>query len=78
MQEFNISNQHVATVDFDLVTAVCVIAQLQLASRHPKNNGPSRELAEVFARTLQQKIAEVAPENAAIMEMGWNPDFDIE
>jgi hypothetical protein len=75
--KFNASNEHVATVDFDLVTAICVIAQLQLAARHPKNIGPSREVAEVFARSLQQKIIEVAPENAAIMEMGWNPDFDI-
>lgn len=78
MQQFNTSNRHVATVDFDLVTAICVIAQLQLASRHPKNNGPSRALAEVFARMLQQKVAEVAPENAAIMEMGWDPGYDVE
>lgn len=78
MSTFDISNKHVATIDFDLVTAVCIVAQLQLASRHPKNTGPSRDVAEEFARTLQAHIAEVAPENAAIMEMGWNPDFDVE
>jgi hypothetical protein len=64
MKQFNIDNRYVSTVDFDLLTAICVIAQIQLAIRHPKNIGPSRELAEAFARMLQQKVAEVAPESA--------------
>lgn len=78
MDKFNLSNMHVATVDFDLLTACCVIAQLQLATRAPRNTGPSREVAEGFARELQQRVIEVAPENSAILEMGWNPDFDVE
>lgn len=78
MKQFDVSNRHVATIDFDVLTAVCVIAQIQLATRNRRNTGPSRDIAEGFARTLQQRVVEVAPENAAILEMGWNPDFDIE
>lgn len=78
MKGFNLSNQYVATIDFDVITAMCIIAQLQLAFRHSRNIGPSREIAESFARWLQKKVIEIAPENATTLEMGWNPDFDIE
>lgn len=78
MSTYNLSDKHVATVDFDLITASCIVAQLQLASRHPRNTGPSRQIAELFARELQARIVEVAPENTATLEMGWNPDFDTE
>lgn len=77
MGSFDISNKHVATVDIDLTLACCLIAQIQLACRHRGNNGASREFAEGFARKLQQLVVEIAPENATILEMGWNPDFDI-
>jgi hypothetical protein len=53
---FDISNKHVATVDIDLTLACCLIAQIQLASRHRKNNGASRQIAEGFARKLQEHV----------------------
>lgn len=77
MGTFDISNRHVTTVDIDLTLACCLIAQVQLACRHRGNNGASREIAEEFARKLQEQVVQVAPENSAILEMGWNPDFDI-
>jgi hypothetical protein len=78
MKTFDVSNKPVGTVDFDLVTAVCVIAQIQLATRHRSNNGPSMEIAVKFARELQEMVILVAPENAAVLEMGWDANFDIE
>ena len=78
MIQNNVLNQRIGPVEIDVTTAICLIAQLQLATRHPENIGPSRQVAEAFARVLQQQVVEVAPEAAAILEMGWNPDFDIE
>ena len=76
MESFNLGNQHVATVDFDVLLACVLIAQIQLATRHPKNTGLGRQIAEEFARELQKRVIEVAPENAKVLEMGWNPTFD--
>jgi hypothetical protein len=73
MKTFDVSNKHVGTIDFDLTTACCLIAQIQLACRHR-----TREIVEAFARQLQEMVTMVAPENAIVLEMGWNPDFDIE
>ena len=77
MKSFNVSNQYVGTIDFDLTIAICVIAQIQLAIRHRANNGKSTAIAISFARQLQEMVVAVAPENATILEMGWNPNFDI-
>lgn len=62
---------------FNPVTLLCVIAQIQLAARHPKNDGQSKELAELTARHMQAELIKVVPEIEFIAEAGWNPDFDI-
>lgn len=76
MSTVNLSNAYVGAVHVDVITAMSVIGQLQLASRHHANNGESRKIAEKFARELQAMVADVAPENKELMEMGWNPAFD--
>lgn len=62
----------------DVNTAICIIANIQLATRHPKNTGPSRRISESFARELQKIVERNRPELAAVIEMGWNPDFDVD
>jgi len=57
--------------------AICIIANIQLATRHPKNTGSSRKIAEQFARDLQKKVITIFPDQEVVLEMGWNPDFDI-
>ena len=37
---------------------VGVIGNLQLSLRHPRNNGPSRQMIEDFARDLLTKLAD--------------------
>lgn len=64
------------TVQLDTVTAMSVLGNIQLAGRHPANNGPSRQLAVDFGLQLQRKISEVWPDRAALMQMGWDPIFD--
>lgn len=76
MDTVNLSNQYIGSIDLDVLTAMSVIAQIQLAARHLKNNGATKEIAEKSARELQAMVIEVAPENSELIEMGWNPDFD--
>lgn len=68
------------TVDLtiDILSVMTLIATVQFATRNPNWNGESKNLAVTVARSLQGVIAEAVPEYSAIMEMGWNPDFDIE
>lgn len=77
MQQFNVSSESLGPIDMDFITAICIIAQIQLATRHPKNTGGSRGIAEKFARTLRDMVIAIAPENALILEMGWDSNFDI-
>jgi hypothetical protein len=77
MDQINLSNQYVGSIDLDVVTAMSIIAQIQLALRHPGNTGKSAAIAASFARVLQELIVAVAPENERIIEMGWNPDLDV-
>jgi ribosomal protein L37E len=64
-------------IEMDCKSAICIIAQIQLASRHPENTGESQKMAESFARQLQEQIVRFFPEHGPILEMGWNADFDI-
>lgn len=77
MDTVNLSNQYVGSIDLDIVTAMCIIGQIQLASRHPANTGESAAIAASFARQLQEMVVAVAPKNEQLIEKGWNPDFDI-
>lgn len=58
------------------VEAFIIMSQLQLASRHPANTGPSANIAHRFARTLQQAVC-LTPNLQAVAEAGWNPAFDV-
>jgi hypothetical protein len=60
----------------DRTTAICVIANIQLATRHPENVGPSRKIAEEFARELQARLIIDHPELEDVLEAGWNPAYD--
>jgi hypothetical protein len=76
MMEPNNFNKEIQPIVFDVMTALCVLSQIQLASRHPGNRGDSKKIAIEAAKGLQMAIAKVAPELNDVMEMGWNPDFD--
>ena len=59
------------------VEAWAVLGQLQLACRHPANNGPTRQIAEQVARQLQAAVA-TTPALRVVAEMGWDPAYDEE
>jgi hypothetical protein len=64
-------------VSLSASTAVTVISQIQLALRHPGNNGPSAQHARGFARALQDLLAEQDPEIGRYLERGWHSVFDV-
>lgn len=55
----------------DRRTAWALLAQLQLALRHPNNTGQVAELAEAFARSLQERLG-LTGALAAVAEQGWD------
>lgn len=65
-------------LEIDGLTAMILIAQLQLALRNKKNSGPSSKVAHELARQLQFKIQGIDASVDLILEMGWNPDYDVE
>lgn len=57
--------------------AVTLIANIQLACRHPGNRGPSRKIAEAIARVVQDAIAQESPEAGRLLERGWHQVYDV-
>ena len=53
--------------------AFSLIAQLQLAIRHPANFGGSAEVATKFVNELAEHLPESAQ---AVIRAGWNPEND--
>lgn len=64
-------------VALNIPTALCLISQIQLAARHPDNNGPVRRVTEGFCRELQGIVCQLAPDLEDIVEKGWNPEYDV-
>lgn len=54
-----------------------LIANIQLALRHPNNNGPSAEIAREIALNMTEAICHHVPEARESIESGWNPAYDV-
>lgn len=63
-------------VGLNIVTAIAIVAQIQLASRHPDNTGPGAQIAFDFARTLQAQLEPAGPMVKAVLESGWDSQQD--
>lgn len=57
-------------------TAVAIVAEIQLALRHPDNHGHSADIAFDFARTLQAQLEPAGPMVRAVLEAGWDAKQD--
>lgn len=58
--------------ELDAVTAFTVLANLQLALRHPQNTGAGAELVRRFADLLARALGP-APALARVIAAGWDP-----
>ncbi len=72
IQEFAaLEDQPPLRLEIDRVTAWVVLAQLQLALRHPENMGPSAEIARAIAQQLQSLVASRGA-LAVVARCGWD------
>lgn len=71
-----LAGQHIP-VYLDPFFCFVLIAQLQLALRHPANTGPAADLTSRFAHHLIDRLAEVLPETREIALKGFDPAFDL-
>lgn len=62
---------------FDIPTLLCIISQVQLATRHPDNNGPVMQIAVQACKKLQGVIKDSVPEINELIEKGWEAKFDM-
>lgn len=77
-QEFaQLDQQPDIVLELSPTSAWCLMAQIQLACRHPSNEGPSRAIAESIARDIQLVLA-TTPALAAVAEHGWDASYDEE
>lgn len=69
---------HGATVHVELTfaEAFTLIANIQLALRHPNNTGASAEIAREAARKLQRELS-INPVIYQVAEMGWDRSKDL-
>lgn len=55
-----------------------VLANLQLALRHPGNQGAAREMCATLALRIQNLIAPPGSALARMAQAGWDPAEDVE
>lgn len=64
-------------VELDRGTFVCLIGNLQLALRHPNNNGPSTYIVRRFIDDFIEAIAQSHPVAADALRRGDRPECDV-
>ena len=64
-------------ISTDGLTIFMMIAQLQLALRHPSNNGESADRVRSLVVDLQNQLQTRSPDLKPILDKGWHPEFDI-
>lgn len=54
-----------------------IIAALQMATRHPDLSPEVCQTLEQIGRQFQDAVTARHPKAQELLEMGWNPDFDV-
>jgi hypothetical protein len=63
--------------DVPVPVVMSVIASIQLADRHPNNNGIASQLARRFAEQLIAVMEVKYPELKELFKNGWDKNFDV-
>jgi hypothetical protein len=70
--------EQIVRFEVDLITALAMVANLQLAARHPLNTGPSARRAREVVDTVKQALRAGGLESVlAMVELGDDPHYDI-
>jgi hypothetical protein len=62
---------------FTPAKAFMLIAQLQLALRHPDNVGDTALIARQLAEQLAEFVCREIPEAREVIDRGWQPCYDM-
>lgn len=62
----------------DIKQAWILVNGLQLLCRHPGVSQAMKDIWTHIGRQLQEAIVTLHPEAEELLEMGWNPDFDVD
>jgi len=62
--------------ELDATGVLCLVAQLQLATRHPRNTGTSADWARGFVAGLVRQVEEISPSLAESLRLGDDPQYD--
>lgn len=71
----NLGNKPTIDIKISPLAAWCLIAQIQLASRHPANNGITGQHAKDIALALQSRI-EMSEAFQQFTDKGWHQEYD--
>lgn len=55
-----------------------VVANVQLALRHPDNKSASAEAARRAAKVIAKALAALVPDAGWLLDLGWDPRYDTE
>ncbi len=76
IEEFkNLSNEPPIEIKISPLAAYLLIAQIQLAARHPENTGTGANQARDIAVNLQSRL-NLSPAMEAIIHRGWLSEYD--
>lgn len=64
------------TIELDAPQSVALLGQLQLALRHPNNQGPSAARMRELAQSIEGGLKVLGPAVAELCAMGWQPEHD--
>lgn len=66
-------------IHINVMTLMCLIGNLQLATRHPLNTGPSSDAAKEFIALAMKKLKQEGfHHTAAMCELGSDAGFDYD
>jgi len=63
-------------IEIAVIKAVSIVSNLQLAMRHPKNDGPSSKVASEICDRIISLVGIGSPDLAAFCRLGFDPRYD--
>lgn len=71
------SDQTPIVFELTPLQAWIVFVQLQVALRHPANDGISSQIAYDVAKNIEKKLP-MGPAMAELAKRGWDPNYDVD
>lgn len=63
-------------VELQAPLALLIVAELQLALRHPSQTPKLTGMVEAFTRSLIRRLGDIEPGVLPVLDLGWDRDYD--